>query len=159
MPGHFVASELFEKAVAMFDRAAAIQTHEPKWAVLAASCLRRTGAAPQAFARFQATHAKFRTTLSVRSFLFTFYLRFFCLLHLRLCCHSLVCVVFVPLYRPLSPSSVCVHTAGLKALVALSNQLGKGELAIQYANALRKAELAPCPRPLRRRRPQLAVVD
>lgn len=98
--GHYIASELYEKAVAMFDRAAAIQPQEPKWVVWAASCLRKTGALQQAFSRFQSIHAKFP--------------------------HDIEC---------------------LKALVALSGQLGKGELAVQYVAALRKAEQAAPPPP------------
>jgi tetratricopeptide (TPR) repeat protein len=57
--GHYVAAELYEKAVALFDRAASIQPAESKWPLFAASCLRRTGAVPAAFARYQDIIQKF----------------------------------------------------------------------------------------------------
>lgn len=46
-----VRSEVYERAIPYFELAAAIQPQEVKWALMTASCYRRTGAYPQAFKR------------------------------------------------------------------------------------------------------------
>eukprot|EP00762_Andalucia_godoyi_P000571 ANDGO_05212.mRNA.1 UDP-N-acetylglucosamine--peptide N-acetylglucosaminyltransferase len=40
---YFVKSEVYEKAMAFFERASEIQPHEVKWKLMVASCLRRIG--------------------------------------------------------------------------------------------------------------------
>jgi intraflagellar transport protein 88 len=47
-----VRNEVYEKALPLFELAARVQPSEPKWGLMAASCLRRIGAYPQALARY-----------------------------------------------------------------------------------------------------------
>ena len=56
---YFVKNEMYEKAVAYFERAAQIQPQEVKWKLMVASCHRRSGDYALAFEIYRAIHAGF----------------------------------------------------------------------------------------------------
>lgn len=56
---YFVKNEMYEKAVAYFERAAQIQPQEVKWKLMVASCHRRSGDYALAFEIYRAIHADF----------------------------------------------------------------------------------------------------
>ena len=56
---YFVKNEMYEKAVAYFERAAQIQPQEVKWKLMVASCHRRSGDYQLAFEIYRLIHADF----------------------------------------------------------------------------------------------------
>ena len=55
---YFVKSEMYEKAVSFFERAALIEPSEAKWRLMVASCYRRTGDYSRAYEVYAAVHTE-----------------------------------------------------------------------------------------------------
>lgn len=58
---YFVRIEVYNKAMAFFERAAQIQPQEVKWQMLVANCLRRLGQLPQAKRMYEEIHRRHPT--------------------------------------------------------------------------------------------------
>merc|ERR1711907_830049 len=52
----YVKSNVFEKAISFFERAAQIEPEEVKWRLMIASCHRRSGQDKKALSTYQAIH-------------------------------------------------------------------------------------------------------
>lgn len=55
----FVKSEMYEKAMTYFERAAEIQPKDVKWHLMVASCLRRLNSPERVEAAYREIHEKF----------------------------------------------------------------------------------------------------
>lgn len=62
----YVKSELYEKAIEFFERAAEIQPTEVKWKLMVTSCYRRMGAFQKAMELYEDIHAKYPDNLECK---------------------------------------------------------------------------------------------
>jgi intraflagellar transport protein 88 len=69
----YVKSELYERAVAFFERAAQIQPREVKWRLMVASCHRRVGAYGKAVDAYERIHADAPDNLECLRYLVAMY--------------------------------------------------------------------------------------
>ncbi|CAM9373440.1 unnamed protein product, partial [Phaeothamnion confervicola] len=65
----YVKSELYEKAVQFFERAAQIQPGEVKWRLMVTSCFRRMGNFPRALELYEQVHAEYPENLECLRYL------------------------------------------------------------------------------------------
>ena len=65
----YVKSELYEKACSFFERASQIQSNEPKWKIMVASCYRRMGNDSKAIDLYKRIHDEFPDNIDCLQYL------------------------------------------------------------------------------------------
>ena len=65
----YVKSELYEKACSFFERASQIQSNEPKWKIMVASCYRRMGNDGKAIDLYKKIHEEFPDNIDCLQYL------------------------------------------------------------------------------------------
>lgn len=66
---YYIESQLYEKAIKYFEKAAIIQPNQAKWPLLVASCHHKSGNYQQALATYRALHKKFPENVECLRFL------------------------------------------------------------------------------------------
>lgn len=106
----YVKSEMYEKAIEFFERAAEIQPAEVKWQLMVTSCYRRMGNFEKALKLYEAIHKQYPDNLECELLLFA------------ACCLLLCGLHHAPFSRLTTPPP---NASGLRYLVAICKDLDR----------------------------------